>query len=1704
MASLLSYFNPIADARRVKHAAVGGWQTVDRNVVQSVANTAYRDVVQPVAHAAGNVVHAGDNVAHAIAQAPQVIANAPHTFNNDVIQPIHRDVIAPIQRAPQTFNNDVIKPIQRDVFRPISNAPQTFGNDVLAPLNRDVVKPVVNASGIPAAIDTARLGAAELTHNNNAIDATKSRLATNVPAFLPVAVAEGIKQGDQAISNGIVGAITDGSRQQQLNRAVNIGQQMADDSTRAYRAGKITSQRYAALMQASGQGINVPAENAAVQTQSNPRTFLAGIGDVGLNAALADVGSGALNGGKLALKPLAKTAATIGGLNAATSVASDLTNPIMPSGTQIAKNALESGLAGAGMGPLLPIAGELGARAIPRTTAAIETGARKTAQVARETTPNAVVDRQLTANNLGYRAVKQSAAQKAQQINAYNRSGKKPPQYLVNGYNHDLQTLAEMRAKAASKGSINPDYSDASIPVPESYNKGKVSNKDQAKGASNASKETLNASSKNSVAPKDPRIEQIRQVEASYNDKTLNRKTGGSSKAAGYRAAALQRGIDGKLTSTEASNIAKYLNSNYVGKQIPQGEIVGNSFGRVRVKTPAGSIISVEPQNIKSQPASREQILSHAKAIAEKQIGQRMPTAKTLARVTGSDISPPEVPKSLQRTIAAPKAQLEVGQDLQKSAAPRTTPTSFASRINEKPQNPLPAEKPAKTLRMQKPQQSLENPKNPLGNESQTLSNNTPVTPASKQRGLVTSVKNSDQASPTVRKNVSGSYTPRSTAQLALNADKYSKGGLKRVTTEVNDSLAKKTGTINDQEIANAIAVAKRNDAQGNYDAAQQIYDKLAEHGTKGGQAIQAFSLLKNRTPQGMKFQALRSLKKAGIELNPSEQKELGRHIDIISKTRPNTTERDMAIHNLVQFVNKRIPTGAGDKIVNFWRAGLLTSPVTTGGNILGNTSEALTRNIFTNPIGAAADKVMSLFTGKRTKTLVGGQLSGGKLGLKKAGTYLKTGFDERNPNAKFDAPQQLNYNNKAIGKYVNGVYRWMGGQDQPFYYAAKNQAARDLATADVKNLGLKGQAAKDYITKAENDPNWKPQTFKSKSDAEKAAKYSVYQNDTLIGHMASGMKEYAAKHSKAGGAVANFLLPFTRVPASVAMRIIDRTPLGTASEAVKQLLNVKNGRGFDQRAMAEAIGNGSFGIGVFAAGAALAKSGLITGAYPTDPKERALWKSEGKQEYSVKIGNRWYSLNYIQPFGAILAIGAQVHNDQAQGASFAEAWNKAGATALQSVQNQSFLQGINGALDAINNPQESASQYLTSTASSAVPNFIRTTARATDPLQRNTKGVVPALKGAIPGLRETLPAKQDMFGKPLPGYDNAANQLANPLRPDLVRNAKDPVVNELQRLQDSKNGIIPTQFDKSAFAGKGGKGKKLTDAQVAQLNSLVNGKVKTVWGKMIADPRYKALSDEDKATALKSAKDSIATALKRQFAAKNNIASALTKPASAKSLYILSGEVPDFLASAASGTSVSPNLAKQYKTVLGHYGSMNTADRTKAFNTQKSAEYQYDEAKYQNDLANGTLTTAQKIRTQRTLQKEKVGSVYPKNVRDLYSLSKTELYNYLSTPEKGIDKTKIAKQLIAYDQALYNAGLETSLKFETGIAPSSGGSGSRSSLSPLGAQIKYHAHLAPPKLPKFTGLPTAPKYAPPTIKRLIASPSSETKFNYTIRKGLV
>ncbi len=665
---------------------------------------------------------------------------------------------------------------------------------------------------------------------------------------------------------------------------------------------------------------------------------------------------------------------------------------------------------------------------------------------------------------------------------------------------------------------------------------------------------------------------------------------------------------------------------------------------------------------------------------------------------------------------------------------------------------------------------------------------------------------------------------------------------------------------IDRQTVADSLAVATAHDLKGDEASlriASDIYDRLSEKLTKAGQTVQAATLLNRRTPQGLLFDAQRQLNNAGIEVTPDVRAQIKAIADRTGTLKG--ADKDLAIAELQKNVNKLIPDELIDKIVGTWKAGLLTGVRTTTGGALSNALFRVLREA-SRPGAVALDMASSLFTGKRSTALTTrGAWDGTKEGLQKAGKYLKTGLDERGFTAdgKY-IDREINFNNKALNTYVNGVFRVMGAADRPFYYSQFKNSLAEAAIVEAKNAKLKGSAFDDYVTNAIEKP-----TDDALQYATNIAEQSVLGNNTFLSEVANKLRSAAEKPQNkvarfvTKGAI-GVLAPFTKVPSAFLSRVIDFTPIGAVKEAVAQMAN----KTLNQQKLVQAISEAGTGTGLIYLGAELANNDMLTGNYPNDPTEQARWRTEGITPNSIKIGDKYYSLNYAGPIGALFGVGKSV-NDSLREGNTAYDSILSGATQLATgTLEQSFLSGISGALDAVQDPERYAKNFVQSQAGSVIPTLLNDIGNATDSVQRQASNPLEAIQTRIPGARTSLNERTDVFGQTIEqANQDVPGRIYDPLRPSQSRSTE--ITDELDRLKSAGQSIFPT-LDKTIKAN--GETIKLTPDQQKKYNDSIGQDLRLVWGNLLNSEEYKGLSDEDKKDALAKSQQDIQAVAKKNF----------------------------------------------------------------------------------------------------------------------------------------------------------------------------------------------------------------------------------------------
>lgn len=496
--------------------------------------------------------------------------------------------------------------------------------------------------------------------------------------------------------------------------------------------------------------------------------------------------------------------------------------------------------------------------------------------------------------------------------------------------------------------------------------------------------------------------------------------------------------------------------------------------------------------------------------------------------------------------------------------------------------------------------------------------------------------------------------------------------------------------------------------------------------------------------------------------------------------------ERVFGKSNIAKVAKERIEVSSlFDRGVALWMAGMLTGIKTSGLNTLSNLTHAMTETAKDVP-AAGVDSVASLFTGERALAFTTkGSIEGAKRGVKLGWVYLRTGHSERDIGKKLDFTK-VNFGNskfaKALQMYEETIFHLLGAEDQPFYYGAKSRSLFSQAIAQAKNKKLRGAERDTFVEKRIQNP-----TDDMLEAAVHDAEVAVFQNRTGLGDIARAIQK-----TKPG----KLIVPFGRTPSAIATQIINYSPIGPAKEVVDQISKGE----FNQRKFSQAFGRGIVGTGVLAVGGLLLKAGLMTLDRPRTERERKLWEIEGRKPNSIKIGDKWRSVQVLGPAGNVLVIGGHFQEGLDQTGSPTKAIVQAMTGGAKSFSEQTFVTGINQAVTALVDPERSFEGWFSSMAGSVVPTIVADIARAQDDKTRRTEGPFQRVQSRIPVLREKLPPRIDVFGQDLPRYGgNPLEVMVDPTRPALINN--DVVVTELRRLFDNDIKVSPTLLgDKAGF----------------------------------------------------------------------------------------------------------------------------------------------------------------------------------------------------------------------------------------------------------------------------------------------------------------
>lgn len=743
--------------------------------------------------------------------------------------------------------------------------------------------------------------------------------------------------------------------------------------------------------------------------------------------------------------------------------------------------------------------------------------------------------------------------------------------------------------------------------------------------------------------------------------------------------------------------------------------------------------------------------------------------------------------------------------------------------------------------------------------------------PKEKERGFSRNVRTDNAMDATIRESFD--TTPETYEQLA-NKDTLTKAkdifskGISEAQSEVEQALgaAKNGSKLAPEMVPLARMVANELSKTGDVETARRILADVATELTAAGQLGQAGRILRNTDSNT----ALASIQKFIDAINTEFAKQ---HKNSKWKAELTAAETEKILSTdftekgayeriydeIATRLGKEMPSSVLEKLTEIRRINMLLRPRTQIKNIASNVpmiglrksaetlsmgiQSALTKTGFMNK----ADRTRG-WASKEQRQLAKDYYEANKADINGQSNKwdLKSALREKRTIFKGGAIEKAV--SKMTGKEIDSfgealrqvTYNCLEAGDAPFVKSAFVDSLAQYCAA-------KGITSSDGITREAID-------FATANAME-----ATFKNANVIANIVNQAK----RNSSPGvSAAIDVLIPFTTTPANILFLMGDYSPVGFARMVSKD----------GPAAKIDAFSKASVGTAMLALGFALRNAGIITGGEDDDKDKAALDKATGQGTYS--IGGR-VSYDWAQPVGSLLAFGAEI----ADAVKGQESWDSAVMNAIytagDATLNLSLFQNIISVLRGSGKPtQQIIDAIMEGGATQLVPGLAGDIAKIIDGTVRSTytggnvfDDIGAKVLSTTPGFSKKLPASVNVRGEENTRGGlaaRAANTLLNPT--NYTGGKRNAVDEEIYRLYDTTGSTVffpsvspyKIEYGNETYTMNGKDRETFQKVQGQTYYDLANP--------LLSSEMYKALSDEQKASVLKSIRDYALDAAKRQF----------------------------------------------------------------------------------------------------------------------------------------------------------------------------------------------------------------------------------------------
>lgn len=449
----------------------------------------------------------------------------------------------------------------------------------------------------------------------------------------------------------------------------------------------------------------------------------------------------------------------------------------------------------------------------------------------------------------------------------------------------------------------------------------------------------------------------------------------------------------------------------------------------------------------------------------------------------------------------------------------------------------------------------------------------------------------------------------------------------------------------------------------------------------------------------------------------------------------------------LAEFARQYTKATTTEKVIEAWKAAILSGPQTHLANIMGNTTKwlvevpesaiaatftAAQRAASGDPLTFAQFKARALAPiygiqhGAVDALTVAAQVARGRGEYLEKGDVYRTAIEGK------------------TGEIVRLPFKALQVQDALFRTVAERAEAHVMAVDRAVKEGFHPSSAE--FRQAVVQYTARPEVGLSEKAGMEAIARVQQAGAEAVFAQRLGPRMETLQRAMAGH-WSQFIIPFVRTPTNLVSWAVQHVPG----------LNLVSGRWREDFAaggerQARAVARVAIGAGLTAMAYSLASDETFTGGGAFDPEQRRTKAAAGWQPYSVKIGDSYYSYQRMEPVAKVLGIAADLFELQQAATDEKDKAKIATLTVLMfgnMTVSTTYLSGLSNAMNSLTDPARYGENFLEQYSASLVPKIVGQTTAMADPYKREVDGVIDSIQAQLPILRQKLMPKRDVWGEP-------------------------------------------------------------------------------------------------------------------------------------------------------------------------------------------------------------------------------------------------------------------------------------------------------------------------------------------------------------------